>query len=341
MKRNKKYSYKYKVSGDVGYKLFWGGVCLSLGFVIFTLASSTINAITIISHEDKVEGKLKEAKMQVEESIKTKLKDVNNFDLASVELLHSDNEYICKAFGRTGIKSVLGLEQDKYVNLFFNISKEKAQGILDSIKLLENSKIRKEYGSPEHTSAIKESTMGSIFDLSYNGKIKKTTDACIAVYEAINDAVKNAYSFKIEGIADSKQFNEKLASNYRYVKNEIMTDLNGAFSNSKFVNSGIMTTGISSVARNEQRNESYFYIDTLQAIANGKPGEDFEDFKLDSCRTMVVIEGANLTNEEVYAKFIRGEQKEFIELVRHTNSEKVGIYDGKVKEDVEEIEFLF
>ncbi len=320
---------------------FFGGVLFTGLFLVFHMFSVIGNNIAITKTINASGKKFEEARVELQENISSYVKDINDFDLASVEILNNDNNYICKAFGRAGIKSVMGFEQDKYVNLYFNISEQKAQDILDAVAAVKNLDEIKKNESPELSLRINKDKRYKGTNLANVGKIKKAEDACLQVYKAIDEAVKTAYSHKIEEIADSKQFNEKLASNYRYVKNEVMTEVYGLFVHSNFVNSGIMTTGISSIARDKEKNECYFYVDTLQAISNSKPGDRFNDYKLETCRTMVVVEGADLSNEEVYAKFIRGEQKEFLELIRNTNSEKTGIIDNKVEKDVEEIEMLF
>lgn len=61
---------------------------------------------------------------------------------------------------------------------------------------------------------------------------------------------------------------------------------------------------------------------------------------VESCRAMVEVEGTGLTQEEVYAKFIKGEHSSFTEIVREKVGEKVGVVNNELQTDVDEIELL-
>ena len=95
-----------------------------------------------------------------------------------------------------------------------------------------------------------------------------------------------------------------------------------------------MTTGISQVVVDESQGVSYFLIDTLQV--RGKDGEAV----LESCRAKVDVQGTDLTQEEVYAKFIKGEYSNFTEIVREKVGSKTNVVNNQLQDNVDEIEFL-
>ena len=177
-------------------KMVFGGIASVVFAGVFTFVSCVTNGIVSTKYLSKTKKDLEEKRVVLQENIASYVKDINDFELASVELLHNNENYICKAFGRTGIKSVLGLEEDKYVNIFFNISQDKAQTILDKIEAFDKTGRMKKNDSPENSLVIK----GGIkcIDLSVKGKLKKSVDACMQVFDAIDNAVKNAYEYKID-----------------------------------------------------------------------------------------------------------------------------------------------
>ncbi len=320
---------------------FFSSILTIVGVPFLGLGAHGINALVVNNTEEKLQAELAESKNAIVQSMVAGVEDISNFDLASVELSREDNDYIMKAFGSTSVEEIIGVKQNQFVSLLFNIQEKDAQKILDAVKTLDETERRPNYDTPEHT-AIMDDANGWKF--TENSRIKKTGSACKQVYNAINDAVKNAYSSQVEPISEASQMNNSIASSYRFVRPEVVSDTNvgGLFTHGSttFINSGIMTTNISGVVKDEEKNESYFFIDTVQGYNKGQPGSETQKIVLDSCRAMVVVEGTDLSAEEIYAKFISGEHKRFVEVVRERAGEKTGVVNGKLTNDVEEIELM-
>ncbi len=316
-------------------------ICLcsiTLAGIMFYLAGTAINIRAVKGAVANMERATKEAKAELVQTIEHKVDEVSNFDVNSFELFKAESKYICKAFGVTSAEEIVGIKKNNYLNLLFEISKQDAKDILGKVKKVDETKKVASYDSPEHS--LKHDNI----NYSHWGeekKVKKLSSALVEVYNAIDSAVQNAYGYEIEKVAETSQFNNKIASSYRYSKPENLTDAKmfGLFSkiDTRFINGGLVTTGITSVLKDQEKNESYFYIDTIQVLNTAAQGED-GSLKLASCRARVAVEGANLSQEEVYAKFINGEHKSFVEIVREKIGPKTGIYKGQVCQDVEEIE---
>lgn len=261
--------------------------------------------------------------------------DLSNFDIASVEVGTDLNKYILKAFGSISAEQITGIKENQYVNIMFNITQNEAENILKLANKLDETDLIVDRDTTEHNVEIEvENSMR----FSESSRIAKAKDACMKLYSALETAVVNSYSHMIEEISESSSMNNSISNAYRYSRPEFIGDTNvsGLFANGSttFINSGVMTTSISQVVRDSDRGVSYFLIDTLQGRENNG------DIILESCRARVEVEGTDISQEEVYAKFIKGEHTKFVEIVREKVGEKTGIIDNELHTDVEEIEFL-
>ncbi len=314
---------------------------VTAGFTIGVwCVGSLINWGVVAAAEKKLRKEMIGYKAEVVETIEDKVSELSDFDLASVELLKGEDKYFCKVFGKTGLKDIMGLKENNYVNILFDIPEVDANNILNAIENAENTKRMGAYNSPEHVMQLDNV---SYICWAEKNRLKKTGETFKKLYGAIDSAVKNAYGYEVEKVAEASSFNNSISSAYRYTKPETLSEViykhfNITYNITDFINSGLLTTGISKVVRDEEKNESYFFVDSLQVVNNAKQGATSDKLKIDSCRAMVVVEGANLSQEEVYAKFLSGQHKNFVELVRERLGSKVGVLNGKIQEDVEEIE---
>lgn len=108
-----------------------------------------------------------------------------------------------------------------------------------------------------------------------------------------------------------------ISSEYRYTKPELMSDVNGLYSNTEFVNFGLVLTGISDVYADEEKDCSFFYVDTLQRINNS-------NYK--QCKAIVKVKGADLTPQEVYQAFIEGDILSFQEISSTKNKTNTAVF---------------
>lgn len=145
--------------------------------------------------------------------------------------------------------------------------------------------------------------------LTSRKSLKEFRSASIELYEALNGAVERSYGYRVENVFEASAMNNRISNSYRVVKPEILTDVDGRFVYSEFVKSGIITSGVSMVYEDDERNVSFFYIDTIQAMS-----DENGNLVWVPCKARVEVEGVNLLTEDVYASFIKGEHLSFTEL---------------------------
>ncbi len=292
------------------------------------------NSLIVEGNLNRATEELNNNRIELGQTIANKA-GLSNFDIASVELAQGGNDYILKAFGSTSAEQIAGLKKNDYLNIFFNISESQARGILDAVNKADQAERIESYNTPEHIIGFGETKSWSFHE---NGKVNSTKEVLTEVYKQLNNAVNNAYSCEIETVSEASAMNNSISREYRYTRPEVIEDTNGnglfTHGNTTFVNSGVVTTGISQVVKDETRGVSYFFIDTLQ----GRTVDD--DVAIESCRAMVIVDGTDLTQEEVYAKFIRGEYLSFTEILREKVGSKTGIVGNQLHDNVDEIELL-
>lgn len=316
---------------DAFFAAATGVAVISVGFLgaIYGIASALDHADN--KKIDKIEADLSARHTQLVSVIQNSC-DLSNFDLASVELSGAQDDYLLKVFGATSADALLGMDY-QYKNIYYMLSESSAKAIMSAIEKLDEVKGLKDLNSPERSMVIVGAD--GINDHTANAKqLKKTKSACDAVYSALEEAVKSAYGHFIEDVGSASQMNSSVAVSCTQLSNLDAAESGLEQKNAAFVSKGIMTTSVSGVVKDEAKNESYFFVDTVQVRKEG----DVQ--VLDSCRAIVTVEGTELSQEEVYAKFIRGEYKKFTEVIREKAGEKVGIANGELTNGVEEIEFL-
>ncbi len=304
------------------------------GVTLLGLVGHVINWAVIDSNLNNANNDISNKRLELGQTVANKA-NLSNFDIASMELAQGENDYILKAFGSTSVEQVAGLKENNYLNVFFNISEIQARNILNAVNSAEQTERAGSYNSPEHDIGIGDL---NIWNYSESGRINTTKEAMVEVYNQLNNAVNNAYACEIENIAEASTMNNSISREYRYTRPEVVgdADMYGLFSHGSttFINSGAVTTSISQVVKDETRGVSYFLVDTLQGRAVDG------NIILESCRARIEVEGTDLTQEEVYAKFIRGEHSSFTEIVREKVGSKTGVVNNQLKDNVDEIELL-
>ncbi len=327
----------YWDKGDIAFFTIMGTIALGTVGAVGGLIAHGINVGVVSASVGNNITKIEEKRKELSNIVANKA-NIDNFDIASVELARgAEDKYLFKAFGSTSYEQIVGLKENKYLNVFFEISQYDANKIMDSVRKLDETERRRDLTSTEH-SAILDETQVNEWKFTENGRIGKTTDACVELYNAMNEAVQRAYSSKFEEIFEASNINNATSKVYRYMRPEFVGDthVSGFFAhgNTVFVNAGVMTTNISQVIKDEEKGISYFLVDTLQGRENNG------DIVVDTCRARVEIEGTDLSQEEVYAKFVKGEYSSFVELAREKVGSKVSVVNNALASDVEEIELL-
>lgn len=317
------------VVGLIGSTVFLGVAGLfgcAAGLLVYG-----VNGLIVNNNFEKAQVFLEEQRMNLGSTIAEKTK-ISNFNVASLQLAEQNEEYILKAFGCTNIEKNNGSEENNYLNIYFNISQDEAQKIIKAIKNANIKKVIKQSNSIDYINTIRDV---DCWEITESDSIKKATEACFEVYDLMQKAVINAYSYNSEIISEASVMNDSISREYNYARPETFGEVNVSdlfLGDSKtFINSSVLTTGISQVVKDFDKNISYFIIDTLQG--RDKDG----DIVLESCRAKVEVKGTDLTQEEVYAKFINGEHSSFTEIIREKTNDKVGIVNNQVQEDVDDV----
>ena len=140
-------------------------------------------------------------------------------------------------------------------------------------------------------------------------------NAVTRVYDALTNAVKNAYNQTKESITNADAVDIQLYQENNY---SIPTKTTDIYVRTRFTKISsrknetiIVPINISEVKKDADRNVSYFYIDSL--IYNNK--------NLEYQKARVEVEGVDLTQAQVYAKFIKsGQDVNFVQLAQQNIS---------------------
>ena len=236
----------------------------------------------------------------------------------SANLLKPNDNYVLRVFGVERVSQYEGDVENNYVNVHFDLKKEDANKIIKAFDELNQSE------------NVSKANLGiDTLQLDYNGvkkfdvtkKTKNKLEAQIndnavtRVYDALTNAVKNAYNQTKESITNADAVDIQLYQENNYSIPTKTTDL---YVRTRFTKISsrknetiIVPINISEVNKDADRNVSYFYIDSL--IYNNK--------NLEYQKARVEVEGVDLTQAQVYAKFIKsGQDVKFIQLAQQNIS---------------------
>ena len=313
------------------------------GIQIFIVGSLILSPFaTLIGVGTSFESKFEETqnimieqKSEFEENV-SKSVNLKNFNIASLDLhKENNNDFILKIFGSSNVQALKGITEAQYFNLIYNIPIENAQQILNTVE--KYNSISKN-GSEDHNRITIDKKNYSDLNISDHMNLNKINDIIIELYDNFNVAVNNAYSKNVEKVSEASSTNNAISECYRYSRPEVVSNVSGSNRlwgniNTTFINCGVVTTNISQVVKDNERNVSYFFIDTLQGRENnGK-------MITEKCQARVEIEGTNLSQEEVYAKFIAGEYSNFIEIIREPINNSY-IINNELVDDIENIQLF-
>lgn len=236
----------------------------------------------------------------------------------SANLLKPNDNYVLRVFGVERVSQYEGDVENNYVNVHFDLKEEDANKIIKAFDELNQSE-----------NASKANLGIDTLQLDYNGvktfdvtkKTKNKLEAQIndnavtRVYDALTNAVKNAYNQTKESITNADAVDIQLYQENNY---SIPTKTTDIYVRTRFTKISsrknetiIVPINISEVKKDADRNVSYFYIDSL--IYNNK--------NLEYQKARVEVEGVDLTQAQVYAKFIKsGQDVNFVQLAQQNIS---------------------
>ena len=236
----------------------------------------------------------------------------------SANLLKPNDNYVLRVFGVERVSQYEGDVENNYVNVHFDLKEEDANKIIKAFDELNQSE------------NVSKANLGiDTLQLDYNGvktfdvtkKTKNKLEAQIndnavtRVYDALTNAVKNAYNQTKESITNADAVDIQLYQENNY---SIPTKTTDIYVRTRFTKISsrknetiIVPINISEVNKDADRNVSYFYIDSL--IYNNK--------NLEYQKARVEVEGVDLTQAQVYAKFIKsGQDVKFVQLAQQNFS---------------------
>lgn len=236
----------------------------------------------------------------------------------SANLLKPNDNYVLRVFGVERVSQYEGDVENNYVNVHFDLKEEDANKIIKAFDELNQSE------------NVSKANLGiDTLQLDYNGvktfdvtkKTKNKLEAQIndnavtRVYDALTNAVKNAYNQTKESITNADAVDIQLYQENNY---SIPTKTTDIYVRTRFTKISsrknetiIVPINISEVKKDADRNVSYFYIDSL--IYNNK--------NLEYQKARVEVEGVDLTQAQVYAKFIKsGQDVKFVQLAQQNFS---------------------
>ena len=271
---------------------------LATSYVIM-LFIGKINGFYLVNRKDDIK-KLDENFNNLIQD-KTKLRGFNTRS-ASVNYDKANGAFYLNVFGlheRTENSASLV----NFSNVRFEISEENAGALLSAIQ--NNAELAKlvkktdsNFGNIANTEIVMDENEILDLKLTFNRKNIKTSYKLIQeIYNALENAVVNAYNQEVKTVGEAG----KMATAIK----------------DKYYNSSIFVAGISDVYIDEELNRTYFYIDTIHA-----DGEKYEHHK-----AIVKIKDAQLTPEEAYGRFLKGEISSFEDLSKAQEQEDTIIFD--------------
>lgn len=148
------------------------------------------------------------------------------------------------------------------------------------------------------TSDTKHSNNSGIYQLDEKRSTKK-------FFTAFEDLIVSSEYIDSYDIGNYNDFTKSLMKNCLYTNPTMLSDVDGVFVDTEFINNGVSPVNVSSVYTNEDNTKAYFTISYLETIGKDDP----------QVRTAkVTIEGKDLTAEGVYDSFIYDDNYKFSEI---------------------------
>lgn len=303
--------------GDSGIGIFAGIVVLA--GIVSGVTCAGIGGVNAVKANDYIAQSHEVVDEKADQFANTVAKKAGaDITPISANLLKPNDNYVLRVFGVERVSQYEGDVENNYVNVHFDLKEEDANKIIKAFDELNQSE------------NVSKANLGiDTLQLDYNGvktfdvtkKTKNKLEAQIndnavtRVYDALTNAVKNAYNQTKESITNADAVDIQLYQENNYSIPTKTTDL---YVRTRFTKISsrknetiIVPINISEVNKDADRNVSYFYIDSL--IYNNK--------NLEYQKARVEVEGVDLTQAQVYAKFIKsGQDVKFIQLAQQNIS---------------------
>lgn len=303
---------KYYATCSVPFIL--GGLVIgSLGFMLY-------EPFKVDSTKDLIKNKNEAINQNIDElgkNIATSF-DLNNFDVDSGKVYLDNGNYVVEFLGTSDVEVEKNINEKEILKLTANISNESASNIL---KLAEEytQKYNKfsDYlvgdgiNSVDGPFSIKEGLTGGQYVSFSKSKFKDVSNAYESLIDAFAEATENSYNKQVNYVAEFSQMYGQISNNYRITSPDLVPDVSGLIVSTDYKKLGMRIADISNVEKSKNNdNLQFFTITTIHVNA---------DQQVTTQTAMVTVEGKDLTQEEVYAKYLAGEYKEF-KLVKKTES---------------------
>lgn len=239
------------------------------------------------------------------------------FVSSNFKLIHGNDNNILSVFGTKNDTNNKGQSIKEFVEISFEIDEENANCIKEKIVDKDNCNsytydIISKLGTSSAINTEKE------YNTFSREALKKSYELSKEVYDSLNNAIKKAFSCVYRKISEENSMLHSTYEAYKTANTEAFTiprlDEFGQ-ATGRFQKPSILTTDISIVSRDEEKNCSYFYIDIVI-----KTPTRFEGYKYLQNRVKIQVEGTNMNDQEVYNSFINGNYKKF-EILQDQNDE--------------------
>ena len=305
------------------------GLCAGIGLlaILGTVGATACYDSKLNETYDESITALVEEKRDLEQRVAKKSGLQNYFMSSSFNLTKEKNNYKMSIFGyspKNTIEIINGQEiefkYNKYYNVDVDIPTESAKEILALAKDFVELKEDKNQASYD----IYLQGLNIVYKDKLNGKnnkenisnIQELLDISLKLYSIVDNVIDNATSCTTNEIANatdfnlafdiaingSNFFNIPFVTNFKYLNPHI---------HSNFTCKTIMVLDISNVSRDNEKNVSYFTVDSVS--------QSGEKYVLSNYR--VEVEGTDISSEDVYAKFIAGQYSQFYK-IKESNIEE-------------------
>lgn len=221
--------------------------------------------------------------------------------------------------GTSDVEVEKGIKEKDILKLSANISEESASKILQltdeyAKKYNKFSKylVGDGLNSVDGPFVEKAEPNGS-YQFFKTSKFKDLSKTYESLIDAFTEATVNSYNKQVNYVAESSQMYGQISNNYRITSPDLVSDASGLIVSTDYKKLGMRIADISNVEQSKNNdNLQYFTITTVHVNT---------DEQVTTQTAMVTVEGKDLTQEEVYAKYLAGEYKDFKLVEKFENSQ--------------------
>lgn len=301
---------------------YFSPIYILVGAVVFCMADLIHMYVKHDMSKDLINDKREVANKNIEElgdQIATSF-DLNNFDVDSGKVYLDNGNYVVEFLGSSNVEIEKDIKEKEILKLSANISEESASKILQLTEeyAKKYNKFSKYFVGDGLNSVDgpfvekTENTNGS-YQFFKTSKFKDLSKTYESLIDAFTEATVNSYNKQVNYVAESSQMYGQISNNYRITSPDLVSDASGLIVSTDYKKLGMRIADISNVEQSKNNdNLQYFTITTVHINA---------DQQVTTQTAMVTVEGKDLTQEEVYAKYLAGEYKDFKLVEKSENSQ--------------------